>query len=65
MTKKCAHCGSIVPRTVHLGGEVEWTCPICSREYISPREIRDREGYLARLEMAGRPARTPVWKEAS
>ena len=65
---RCDHCGALLPPPIRLlGGEVDITCLTCSREYISPRELRERDQYLARVNARDtrREPVTPTYRAGS
>jgi len=61
----CPIDGSPIIKATLEGGEVERACFAASHIYLTEREIKERDAFLERLKVAGRPAQTPVWKEAS
>jgi hypothetical protein len=68
MRQRCDHCGAMLPPPIQmLGGETDLTCLICSRPYLTPREIADRDQYLARVNTprSRREPVTPTYREGS
>ena len=61
----CSHCGGRIMSTFYLGGEVDRECAVCSRLYLTPAEIRERDAFLARRGEGARGGRVPMMQEVS
>lgn len=56
----CPRCGSPVVEDRYLGGEVDRYCLASSHPYLTIREIRERDQFLARVEADEARGRRPA-----
>jgi hypothetical protein len=63
----CPICGSRIFSRVMEDGEVERACLAGAHPYLTPREIADRDQYLARVNTprSRREPVTPTYREGS